>query len=141
MLGMILVAVLVFVGRFGRLLNLFIRRGGTSRTVNPARPQPPKNVAVANAHPDDLLLRPLRGTKQIVRDNGFKKLSHIDTVLVVFSRDHLADSREIPTDAFLVIRNFLVCWMRRMYTLQNTIDDIQVNLPQCPLVALAHELD
>ena len=71
MLGMILVAVLVFVGRFGRLLNLFIRRGGTSRTVNPARPQPPKNVAVANAHPDDLLLRPLRGTKQIVRDNGF----------------------------------------------------------------------
>ena len=28
-----------------------------------------------------------------------------------------------------------------MYTLQNTIDDIQVNLPQCPLVALAHELD
>ena len=28
-----------------------------------------------------------------------------------------------------------------MYTLQNAIDDIQVNLPQCPLVALAHELD
>ena len=31
--------------------------------------------------------------------------------------------------------------MRRMYTLQNAVDDIQVNLPQCPLVALAHELD
>ena len=71
MLSMILVAVLVFVGRFSRLLNLFVRRGGASRTVNPARSQPPKNVAVANAHPDDLLLRPLRGTKQIVRDNGF----------------------------------------------------------------------
>ena len=28
-----------------------------------------------------------------------------------------------------------------MYTLQNAIDDIEVNLPQCPLVALAHELD